>query len=298
MIINNKTIYTKLIIFISRILIGVFVLGPFYWLFLVSIKTPIEYLEVPPSWIPKQLYLKNYIDIFGGIFGGREVFGVQIAPGAAQSIPIALLNSTIVAILATLICLIFGSFAAYAFSRFNFRYKNALFLGYIITRMLPGLILVIPIFLIAQIFGLSNNRFVLAIIYAAITLPFTILILKNYFDQIPYDLEEAALIDGCSRIGVLRTITLPLAMPGLIATGIIVFMMAWGEFFLALILMSDNAKVTIPVVVARFAMEQFTIADRGLIATCGIVATFPPVILVLIFQKYIIQGLLSGGIKG
>ena len=297
MIINNKTIY-KSIIFISCILIGVFVLGPIYWLFLISIKNPIELLEVPPTWIPKQLYLKNYVTICGDIFGAGKIFGVTIAPGAGQSIVVALLNSTIVAISATLICLIFSSLAAYAFSRFNFRYKNALFLVYMMTRMLPGLILVIPLFLMARVFGLSNNRFVLAVIYVAITLPFAILLLKNYFDQIPYDLEEAALIDGCSRIGVLRTITLPLAMPGLIATGIIVFMMAWGEFFLALILMSDNAKVTIPVVVARFAMEQFTIADRGLIATCGIVATFPPVILVLIFQKYIIQGLLSGGIKG
>ena len=296
MIINNKTIY-KSIIFISCILIGIFVLGPFYWLFLISIKSPIELLEVPPTWIPKQLYFQNYTTIFGDIFGVRKVFGVIIAPGAAQSIVVALLNSTIVAISATLICLIFGSLAAYAFSRFNFRYKNALFLGYIITRMLPGLILVIPIFLIARIFGLSNNRFVLAVIYAAITLPFAILLLKNYFDQIPYDLEEAALIDGCSQIEALRKILLPLAMPGLIATGIIVFMMAWGEFFLALILMSDETKVTIPIVVARFALEQTTV-DKGLISASGIVATFPPIILVLIFQRYIIKGLISGAIKG
>lgn len=296
MIINNKTIY-KSIIFISCILIGVFVLGPFYWLFLISIKSPIELLEVPPTWIPKQLYLKNYVTICGDIFGAGKIFGVTIAPGAGQSIIVALLNSTIVAISATLICLIFSSLAAYTFSRFNFRYKNALFLAYMMTRMLPGLILVIPLFLMARVFGLSNNRFVLAVIYVAITLPFAILLLKNYFDQIPYDLEEAALIDGCSKIGALRKILLPLAMPGLVATSIIVFMMTWGEFFLALILMSDETKLTIPIVVARFALETSTI-DKGLISASGIIATFPPVILALIFQRYIIQGLLSGGIKG
>jgi multiple sugar transport system permease protein len=295
-IINNKTIY-KSIIFISCILIGVFVLGPIYWLFLISIKNPIELLEVPPTWIPKQLYLENYVTICGDIFGAGKIFGVTIAPGAGQSIVVALLNSTIVAISATLICLIFSSLAAYAFSRFNFRYKNALFLVYMITRMLPGLILVIPLFLMARVFGLSNNRFVLAVIYVAITLPFAILLLKNYFDQIPYDLEEAALIDGCSKIGALRKILLPLAMPGLVATSIIVFMMTWGEFFLALILMSDETKLTIPIVVARFALETSTI-DKGLISASGIIAIFPPVILALIFQRYIIQGLLSGGIKG
>ncbi len=206
------------------------------------------------------------------------------------------MNSLLVASAVTVIALIVGSLAAYALIRLRFPYQRAMLIGILGTRMIPEISLIIPLYLFATRFGLFNSRAILVITYLSFALPFAIWLMAAFFDTIPLELEDAARIDGCNRLEILWKIILPISAPGLVSTGLFVFLTAWDEFFFALILTSTVAAKTVPVAIAEFSGRY--VVDVGGMMTGGVLAAIPPVLLALLFQRYIVSGLTAGAVKG
>lgn len=270
----------------------VFIYMPVAWLIISSISTRAELLSTPIHWIPQQPTFQNYINIFSAEGSTSEV---------AKTFKITLLNSLVVASSVTVIALIVGSLAAYALVRLKFPFQRAFLIGMLGTRMIPEISLVIPLYIIASrvhIFNgtLLNTRYILVITYLSFALPFAIWLMASFFQTIPVELEDAARMDGCSRIGTLWRIIMPISSPGLVSTGLFVFLSAWDEFFFALIFTSTVAAKTVPVAIAEFAGRY--VVDIGGMMTGGVLAAIPPVLLSLIFQRYIVSGLTAGAVKG
>ncbi|MCL2781924.1 MAG: carbohydrate ABC transporter permease, partial [Actinomycetia bacterium] len=190
------------------------------------------------------------------------------------------------------VCAVLG---AYAFARLRFRFRGGVFVLFLITYMMPPLALIIPMYLTMSTMGLLDSRIGLIIIYCSFTTPFALWLLSSYFEQLPVELEEAARVDGCTRIGALIRIILPLARPGIIAAGLLSFLAAWDEFFYALIFTSSAASKTIPVALSEF-VGRYSL-DFGLMAAGGLLAALPPVIIALALQRYITSGLATGAVK-
>lgn len=259
-----------------------FTLAPFLWIIISSISTNAELLSVPVHFIPNNPTFERYIRIFTSNDSQVVVFKK------------GMLNSIIVSSGVTILCLIIGTLAGYAFARLKFPVKNFSQQFFLFTNMLPPIVIIISLFFIFSKLKLIDSVFGLILIYSSFIAPFIIWMMRAYFVTIPKDLEEAAMIDGCNRIGALFRIMLPLSVPGLVANGILSFLMAWEEFLFALILTTRNAK-TITVAIAEFTEKQYV--DYGMMATGGVLGAIPPIIVTLIFGKYIISGLTSGAIK-
>ena len=259
-------------------------LGPFVALFTASVSSQAELLALPMRVWPSAPTLSRYQEIFTG--GGTSV---------AAALRVSMLNSFVVASISVVISLGSGIFGAYAFARLRFRFKQGVLLLFLVTYMMPPLALVIPIYLALSALGLLDTRTGLVAVYCSFTTPFVLWLLSGYFQSLPEDLEDAARIDGCSRIGALFRVVLPIARPGLISAGLLTFLGAWDEFFYALILTSSPAAKTIPVALAEFT-GRYSL-DFGLMAAGGIVAALPPVIIALLLQRHITSGLAAGAVK-
>lgn len=248
---------------------------PIIWLILTSIKKESQSFAIPPVWIFKPTF-ENYISAF------------TMRPFLNN-----LLNSAIVTVSVTIISIILGAFAAYSISRFKKGGKN-LAVSLFALRVMPGMAIVIPLFIFFSKLGLVNSRIGLIIAYLTFILPFSILILKNFFDAIPKDLEEAALIDGCSYIGAIFRVVLPLSIPVIIATSIFCIIFSWNEFLFAVILTRAQTQ-TLPVAITGF------ITDRGLLwgqmTAASVVIVLPVLIFSIMVQKYLISGLTFGALK-
>ena len=287
----NRTL-RKTLLFLLTLPVYLFILGPVLYLLLASISTRAELLSVPIHWIPENPTLKNYIDILTPGTATSEV---------AKTFKITLKNSFVVAASVTVISLLVGSLAAYALSRLRIPLRSALLLGIMGTRMIPEVSLVIPLYILAaqvRLFGkpLLNTPYVLILTYLTFTLPFAIWLMAAFFDTIPIELEDAALIDGASRLRTLFAIILPISAPGLVSTALFVFLSAWDEFFFALIFTSTVAAKTVPVAIAEFTGRY--VSDVGAMMTGGVLAAIPPVLLSLFFARYIVSGLTAGAVKG
>jgi multiple sugar transport system permease protein len=269
------------------LLVLIFIYLPVAWLVISSISTRAELLSTPIHWIPEQPTLQNYINILLPAQGTSEV---------AKTFRITLWNSLLVASSVTAISLFFGSLASYALMRLRFPFQRSMLIGILGTRMIPEISLVIPLYLFATRFGLFNSPSILIITYLSFALPFAIWLMAAFFDTIPVELEDAARIDGCNRIETLWKIIMPISAPGLVSTGLFVFLTAWDEFFFALILTSTVSAKTVPVAIAEFTGRY--VVDVGGMMTGGVLAAIPPVLLSLIFQRYIVSGLTAGAVKG
>lgn len=276
----------RVLIYTLVVLIFLFTIAPFCWLIISSLSIKTELLSVPPHWIPKNPTLRSYQQI---LFGGART------TRAARYFKQAVANSIVVAGCATALCLVIGSVASYSFTRLRFRGRHSLLLMILATQMIPAVAIVIPIYVVMMTLRLLDTHVGLFITYSSFVLPLMIWIMMGYFQTIPIDIEDAARIDGCSRLGALVRVVLPLAAPGLAATGIFAFIVAWNEFFLALILTQTAAK-TLPVLVSEFTTKFG--ADYVMMSTGGVLASLPPVLLALTFQKFIIKGLTGGAVKG
>jgi multiple sugar transport system permease protein len=265
----------------------IFTLAPIIWLIISSISPLNDLLSVPPRWIPSQPTFANYWDIFTA---SPKTGGVN------YQFKRGIMNSLVVASGVTLVCLFVGSLAAYAFARLNVPFKNKFVFVLLFTQMLPGIAICIPLFMIANAWQMIDKRITLVILYCSFSLPFVVWVMKGYFQTIPEDLEDAARIDGCSRLGALFRIILPLSAPGLFATGVFAFLGAWNEFLIALIFTNTLAAKTMPVAIAEF-IGRFSI-DYGLMCTVGVIACIPPILLALLFQRYVVEGLVGGAVKG
>jgi multiple sugar transport system permease protein len=270
--------------------VSLYILAPFCWLLLTSFMHEKDALSVPPRWIPHDPTLSNYMTFFNPS-GTRAVVGSR---AAEQTFP-GMMNSLIAAMGTAALNLVLGTFAGYGLARYNFCGRGSLLGLYLASRVLPGIALIVPLYLTIKNFGLLDHLSALIVTYVSFTLPFTIWLLRNYLQTIPRSLEEAALIDGCTWLQMLTKILLPAAMPGLVAAGMFAFMTAWNDYLFAVILTSTTAAKTLPVVVAGFATDVTT--ERTLMATSGVLAIVPPLVLALLCQRLIVQGLTSGAVK-
>jgi multiple sugar transport system permease protein len=282
--------WQRIVVYVLAIGFALYILLPFYWIIATSFMHEADALSVPPEWIPSHPTLANYL-----AFIDPSGSGALVGSRAAASIGPALLNSAVVASATALLNLVLGISAAYSFARLKFRGSQVLLVFYLATRMVPGVAIIIPFYLVMRELRLLDTYGALILSYTTFALPFTIWILKDYFRSIPADIEDAARVDGCGWFRMMWSVFLPIAAPGLVAAGIFSFMTAWNEFLFALFLTSTTASQTIPVIAANFATDlnvQFTS-----MAAAGVVAVLPPLVIVLIFQRLIVTGLASGSTR-
>ncbi|KPV51288.1 hypothetical protein SE17_22085, partial [Kouleothrix aurantiaca] len=266
----------------------VYTLLPIGWLFLSTIQTQASLLTLPPHIFPTEVTLRNYADIFRPAAFGEN--------SGESTFLLALRNSVVVSLGTTLVSLLFGTLAAYAFARFNVPRKRALLLIVLGSQLIPAVSLIIPLFRILRGAGLLDNLLALILAYSTFSLPFVVWIMAGYFQSVPLELEEAARIDGATRFQSFYRVSLPLAAPGLGATAIFTLLNAWDEFFFALIFTSTYAAKTLPVALAEFIGRHSV--NWGMLVTGGFIASLPPILLSLLFYRYIVSGLSAGGLKG
>ncbi|WP_220505361.1 carbohydrate ABC transporter permease [Microbispora sp. H10830] len=265
-------------------LLAAVVLGPFALLLLASVSPQAGLLGKPPDLWPDSPTLDRYAAIF-----------TQAAGGVAGDFRVALVNSLVVAGCSVAVSLVTGVLGAYAFARLRFPGRRLVLFVFMLTYMMPPLALVVPMYMTGAALGLLDTRTSLVVVYCSFTTPFVLWLLSGYFRALPAELEEAARIDGCGRVGALIRVVLPVARPGLISAGLLAFLMAWDEFFYALIFTSSPASKTVPVALAEFT-GRYSL-DFGLMAAGGLLAAVPPVLIALIFQKHITRGLAAGAVK-
>jgi multiple sugar transport system permease protein len=284
---SYRKFFNKLFLSLLTIPVLLFIFFPILWLFTASLSTQVELFTVPPHWVPQHPTFQNYLDI---IFPGQATSSVP------RTYAVALLNSIKIASTVTFICIVLGSLAAYALVRIPFKFNLPIQMGILGTRMIPEISLVIPLFILASRLNLINKPIVLIITYMSFALPYAIWMMAAFFQTVPIELEDAARLDGCTRLGILFRVVMPISVPGLISTTMFVFLVAWDEFFYALIFTSTLAAKTAPVAIAEF-IGRFAVNINGMMAG-GILAAVPPVVLALIFQRYIVSGLTAGAVKG
>ncbi|ANF31671.1 ABC transporter permease [Leifsonia xyli] len=281
----KRTTRNSILIHLAAFVVAIVILLPFGWMVVASVTPQRILISTPLQWIPDTLDWSRYELIFRG---GAESVGATFRA--------ALANTTIVAVGTVAVSMIVGILGAYAFARLRFRFRQAVLILFLATYMLPQIALLIPLYLILNSLGLLDTVVGLIIVDCSLVVPFVLWILSNYFLTIPEELEEAARIDGASRLGALFRVVLPAARPGIFAAIMFAFLLAWDEFMYALIFTSSNAAKTLPVAISEFAGRYTT--DFGLVAAGGIIAALPPIIVAMIFQRYVVSGMAAGAVKG
>lgn len=256
-------------------------LAPVYWLITISLKREVDQFAYPPRWIDFPATLHNYADAFGG-----GSFGIYF------------LNSVLLASMSTIGALVIGVPAAYGLARLEWpRGWDRRIADWILsTRMLPPIVTIVPLFLLLRDAGMLNSLHGLALVYTAFNLPFVVWMMRGFFDEVPREIEEAAMLDGESRAGALVRIVLPLVKPGLAATAVFCLVVAWNEFLFALILTQTEKAMTLPVGIAS-RVTQYEI-QWGAMSAAGVVAMLPVLVFASAAQKYLVRGLSLGAVKG
>ncbi|MFB5677139.1 carbohydrate ABC transporter permease [Paenibacillus terreus] len=272
-----RRLIKSVLVRVISISLMLYVLFPFLWLLLSSVKRPVDLLSRPPIVIPEQFTLKYYVNLFQN-----------------ASFLDAVWNSLIVAGFTTLLSLCFGIFASYVFARLQFPGRKTLFLTILGSQMLPQMALLIPLFVLMRVTGLLYSYTGLILAYITFSLPYVVWMYYSFLQSLPHEIEEASRIDGCTRLQSIFRIMLPLSATGLTATGVFVFIGAWNEFLLASVL-TDSGTRTLPSRISEF-IGQDRIAYE-LMFPAGVISCIPVLLLVLYFQRYIVQGLTEGGVK-
>ena len=269
---------TKYIVVIVALLAT---LAPVYWMITISFKREVDQFAFPPRWFSFTPTLEHYVDAF-----------------VARSFGQYLLNSLLVAAISTISALVLGTLAAYSLARFRLpgHLDRKLELWILSTRMFPAIVTAVPLFLIMRDLHLVNTRLSLIIVYTSFNLPFVVWIMRGFFAEVPRDLEEAAMIDGDSRLGALRRIVLPLVTPGLAATAVFCLIVSWNEFLFALVLTQTDEAMTLPVGIAG-RVTQYGI-KWGVMSAAAVVAMVPILAFAMSVQKYLVRGLSLGAVKG
>jgi multiple sugar transport system permease protein len=271
----------RLGILIAYVILGLvllYTITPFLWMIFTSLKTDKEAVTIPPTLWPQEPTLDAYIQIL--------VWG---------NFPIWFLNSTIISLGTALFSTMIGSFAGYGFSRFGFRGRATLIGIILASQMLPGVLLVGPYFKMLSTVGLYNTYPGLILAFTAITLPFSTWMLKGFIDSVPEELDDAALIDGCTPLGAYLKVIVPLIAPGMVATVIFAFLLAWGDLLWVLVLTSGEKMTTVTLGLTRL-VTQFRIIWPQLMAG-SMVGALPPLVLYLLLQSYLVEGLTAGAVK-
>ena len=261
---------------VTLILIAIFImLVPILWIFLAAFKNHIDVFQLKLLFTPT---LENFKSVFAPpYYLGRK-----------------LVNSTIVALVTVLIAIPAATTAAYAFSRFRMVGETAMLVTVLATQFVPAVVIILPFFVMFRDLGLLDTRLGLIIVNLAIVMPFAIWMIKGFIDGIPIDTEEAAMVDGSSRVQVIRNIVLPMAAPGLLTAGIFCFIISWNQFLFALIL-TNRDSVTLPIGLALFKAEEGDLWN--LLSAAGIIIMVPMFILALIIRNYFVQGMTMGAVR-
>ena len=258
-----------------------YTLFPFYWAIVSSLKPPSNLFVTPQAYWPNPMTWANYAAVFSN-----------------ENFQRALVNSAIVASITVLLSQIIGAVAAYALARLPFRGNNLLLYTLLAMTTFPAIAILGSLFEMVRFLRLYNTVWALILTYSTFTLPFTVWVLTSFFRSIPRELEEAAHVDGATPMQAFWHILLPLAAPGMVTTGLLVFIASWNEFLYALTFTIDKNARTVPVAISQFSGASTYELPWGSIMAASVVVTVPLIILVLIFQRRIIAGLTAGAVKG
>ena len=253
-------------------------LFPAAWMLTVSVRPNVEVMKIPPQWIPTIFTLEPYLKVLGSARYLRTFA-----------------NSYFIALVVTAFSLVVGALAAYALARFRFKGQRAVIMFLIITQMFPLVLLCIPYFRLVVRLGLYDTLTALVVVYTTFTLPFCILMLRSYFAQIPKEMEEAAMVDGCSRLGAIVRTLLPLSFPALLGAGLYTFLLAWNEFLFAVVLIESWGKRVITIAIYSLLAEFVT--EWNTMMAFSVLASAPLVIAFIFLQRYVVQGMTAGAIK-
>jgi multiple sugar transport system permease protein len=263
--------------------LAVLFLYPLYVMLAQSLKAPKEAAAIPPTLYPHGLSTENYSDL------SHSGEGLNVFDHIG--------NSVMVSLGATVATVVLSTLGGYAFARLRFPGSNIVFFATLATFMIPFQAIITPLYIVLKDLGLQNSLLGLTIVYTTFQLPFGLFLMRNSFAALPVSLEEAALMDGCNTLGALRRVMLPVAVPGLITTALLTFFTAWNEFFAALILISDQAKFTLPVTLTLLSSGVFGSVNWGLLEAGVALTIVPCVVIYLLLQRYYVGGLLAGAVK-
>jgi multiple sugar transport system permease protein len=268
----------------------VLIIFPFYWMVSSSFKTGAEIAGRKPTFVPEALRWDAYQELFNPVWDHFQDFGVNV------------INSIVVAIPTALIAVILSMLGAYAIARLKFKGKELMLNSVLLIYLFPGILLIIPLFaMLAKVstwigIEVQDNLGILIFTYLATTLPVALYMLANYFRTIPDEIEQAAMIDGCTRLGVIWRITMPLSIPALVSVGIYTFMIAWNEFLYALVFLNDRSMFTMPIKINAIFNDPSP--RMQVVMAASVVISLPVMILFLALERYLAEGLSAGGVKG
>ena len=269
----------RVMIYGGAIVLTAYCVVPLVWMFITALKPPAEVITWPPVILPKEPTFRNFRLLF------------------EESLIVTFLrNSLVTAFASTVLSIILGTMAAYSLTRYHYPGRNKLATFILLGYMFPPIVLIIPFFVWFKAIGLTDNYLGLIITYVALGLPFATWLLWAFFQSIPLELEEAAWIDGATRARAIVHVIFPLALPGVIATSIFTFIVAWNEYLFALILMNTDPMKTLPVGLADLLNRPMT--DWGVIMAAGVVITLPALLFFIFTQQYLIKGWGAGAVKG
>jgi multiple sugar transport system permease protein len=266
-------------VWLLGLLITLFAIFPIVWALLTSLKQEAAIITTVMQYIPREITFENYVAIW-----------------TRSNFPTLLLNSMVVTAITVVVCAVVGTLASYAIARYQFRGRRELMLFYLVIRMFPAVMIIIPLFILMRNLGLLDSRVGLALAYTTFLLPVFIWMMKGFFDAIPLELEDAARIDGCSRIGAMVRVILPLVVGGLVATVVFVAIGAWNEFLFALMMTTSTGSRTWPVGL-QLMVGEFQL-PWGTLAAGGIISIIPVVLLFAVVQRALVRGLTAGAVKG
>ena len=288
---NKKRARKKVLIYFFAVLFVLWSLGPVLWMFISSITPTNELMDL--KHILSGIFTADRYKL---LFLGEQVAGVNVnALKQSELFRHAIGNSLLIAVCATVISMVIGASASFAFAKLKFRGSKLIQFSALFFQLLPPVAILIPYSVAAAKLGVLDKTSTLIIVYINSVLVYVIWVMTSYFKSLPDDLIHAARVDGCSYLGAYIRVILPSALPGFVTVGVLAFLMCWDEFMYALVFMQSDANKTITVAVSEFG-TKYSI-DYGLMMAGGIVATAIPALLVLFFQRYIVSGLTSGALK-
>ena len=273
----------KPVLYVCAVLLGAFAVFPFAWMVFTSLKTPDEIYSSPPTFFPRTIQWEGY--------------AAMLNPNADDNVNFLrwFSNSAIVSLYTTVFSVLISALGGFAMSRFRFRGRMGIGYTILITQMLPGSLIIIPLYIIMKELRLLDSHLGLVIAYTTFAIPFCTWMLKGFFDTIPKDIDEAAMVDGAGRIGTFVRILLPLALPGLLVTSVFSFITSWNEFMFAYTFLNGYDKWTLSVGIASF-QGQYVINWDYLMAG-SVFTTLPVVIVFWLMQKYLVSGMTAGAVK-
>lgn len=278
---RSRSAINRILIYFLCIIAMLYSLFPLIWMGITSLQPEVHLFTWPPEIVPQEWMLDHYVSLYTQ---NDQFFDYY-------------LNSLVVSVMTTVITIALGTFAAYSISRFEYKGREALDNFVLLAYMFPPIVLVIPIsIVITRWFGLNNSWFGLSIVYLTFALPFSIWVLREFFNGIPMSLEESAMIDGASRMQAFVYVVLPNTLPGIIATGIFTWSLAWNEFLYASVIMTSSNMQTLPVGLTQ--MLRTANQPWGMFMAANVAVTIPVLILFILVQDYLVKGFGAGGVKG